>query len=330
MRPDSAQCGGAGGGRGVLSDFTADRRSEQAWREKPECGVYLTASGLQHTQRSHDTAAASVQLQSPVRSNPTRGRGFHVSPLYRYVWWQTLSCDCGLKQQPGQVRDLTGKDLSNELSARVCYQPPAMRITLSEALIGCDLYPWKLSTFLWFSFNASKVSLQQQLKISQAVTEIYFIVPEKDKKAWQKTQETGLTETLLCNANIQFPALQIKTTAARRGRFPLFVHPPPSVNERSPRNGFLCDCNINMINWNRDAGVSFHPRQTVISRIPRYADFSPLRARIIGVELKMPRQVGSCSTSKWISAACCERVWAVRPGPVFTEKGGDSEMRNFK
>lgn len=58
-----------------------------------------------------------------------------------------------------------------------------MRITLSEALIGCDLYPWKLSTFLWFSFNASKVSLQQQLKISQAVTEIYFIVPEKDKKA---------------------------------------------------------------------------------------------------------------------------------------------------
>lgn len=281
-------------------------RKARVWRV-PHCVRTATPT---HTQRSHDTAAASVQLQSPVRSNPTRGRGLHVSPLYRYVWWQTLSCDCGLKQQQAarQVRDLTGKDLSNELSARVCYQPPAMRITLSEPLIGCDLYLWKLSTFLSFSFNASKVSLQQELKISQAVTEIYFIVPEKDKKAWQKTQETGLTETLLCNANIQFPALQIKTTAARRGRFPLFVHPPPSVNERSPRNGFLCDCNINMINWNRDAGVSFHPRQTVISRIPRYPDFSPLRARIIGVELKMPRQVGSCSTSKWISAACCERV----------------------
>lgn len=260
-----------------------------------------------HTAQSrHSGRIRSAPVARAVESY-TRQRSPCEPPLslclmtnaFLWLWFTTAA---------RQVRDLTGKDLSNELSAWVCYQPPAMRITLSEPLIGCDLYLWKLSTFLSFSFNASKVSLQQELKISQAVTEIYFIVPEKDKKAWQKTQETGLTETLLCNANIQFPALQIKTTAARRGRFPLFVHPPPSVNERSPRNGFLCDCNINMINWNRDAGVSFHPRQTVISRIPRYPDFSPLRARIIGVELKMPRQVGSCSTSKWISAACCERV----------------------
>lgn len=158
----------------VLSDFTTDSRSEQAWRES----LIVASSSLRHdcnsntAQQSHDTAAASRKLRMAARlqSLPCGWKSIwdmrsSHEPLALYcslfLKWQSLSrnsvAEHGIQSAlRGQVtdEDVIGKALSNEpvkqshraiiTGLLMGLTPLTLGSTLQQPLLWFDLFGYSL------------------------------------------------------------------------------------------------------------------------------------------------------------------------------------------